>query len=370
MQKRPALKASKNLDPGPLKGAPQIKTAWYIVCRSHELKNNLLSRKLFGLPLVLFRDSENNAATLLDRCAHRNAPLSAGRRQGGLVQCAYHGWTYAPDGQCRSVPSLCTALKKKACQVPAFATCEQQGYIWVYGLQDSEPQHPPFFFDVLADPGFNSLRYEMTLAADLLLCLENILDVPHTAYLHGGLFRRQDTPQRRQVEVVRYPARLEAHYAGEPVPRGVLGQLLAPGGGQLTHVDRFLLPSVAEVVYELGPTALRIVNFLTPVAADCTKVFTVAGLRLRCGGALLGRLAQPFAMWVARQDATMLRKVSDTVRTFGGQNFVSTQADVLGPLMGHLLRQAQAAAVDPAQWAAEAQRAAVPSARSKFFLNF
>jgi hypothetical protein len=124
------------------------------------------------------------------------------------------------------------------------------------------------------------------------------------------------------------------------------------------------------VVYELGPTALHIVNFLTPVAADCTQVFTVAGLRLRYGGALLSRLAQPFAMWVARQDATMLRQVTGTLRTFGAADFVSTQADVLGPLMGHLLRQAQSGAVDPVQWTAAAQQAAVPGSRSKFFLKF
>jgi phenylpropionate dioxygenase-like ring-hydroxylating dioxygenase large terminal subunit len=171
MQQRPTLKALTSQDSGPFEGAPHIKPAWYIVCRSHELKNNLLSRKLFGLPLVLFRDTDNKAATLLDRCAHRNAPLSAGRRLGGLVQCAYHGWTYAADGQCRSVPSLCTALKKRACRVPSFATREQQGYIWVYGLPDVAPQYLPFFFDVLADPQFNSLRYEMTLAADMALCL-------------------------------------------------------------------------------------------------------------------------------------------------------------------------------------------------------
>ncbi|MCI0634402.1 MAG: Rieske 2Fe-2S domain-containing protein [Actinobacteria bacterium] len=29
---------------------------------------------------------------------HRGTPLSLGWVEGNLITCAYHGWTYRPDG--------------------------------------------------------------------------------------------------------------------------------------------------------------------------------------------------------------------------------------------------------------------------------
>ena len=77
---------------------------------------------------------------------------------------------------------------------------------------------------------------------------ENALDVPHTAYLHGGLFRTSSgKPREIEVVVSRYADRVEAEYIGESRPSGLTGRLLAPGGGIVTHVDRFILPSITQV---------------------------------------------------------------------------------------------------------------------------
>src|SRR4051812_30260517 len=79
---------------------------WYVACRSEALRQQPLARTLFDTPLVLFRDDAGRAATLIDRCAHRNVPLSAGRVVNGLLECGYHGWRYDVGGVCRTVPSL------------------------------------------------------------------------------------------------------------------------------------------------------------------------------------------------------------------------------------------------------------------------
>ena len=66
---------------------------WYVACQSKELRKKPLARTVVGLPLVLFRDAEGRAQALLDRCPHRNAPLSLGRvTNEGRLECAYHGW--------------------------------------------------------------------------------------------------------------------------------------------------------------------------------------------------------------------------------------------------------------------------------------
>ena len=64
-------------------------------------------------------------------------------------------------------------------------------------------------------------------------CAENALDVPHTAFLHRGLFRSDGT--RRPIDVVirRWHDRVEAQYIGEERPKGIVGWLLAASSTSL-----------------------------------------------------------------------------------------------------------------------------------------
>ena len=53
--------------------------------------------------------------------------------------------------------------------------------------------------------------------------LENALDVPHTAFLHRGLFRGGST-RNEVMTAVRHSRRgVEAEYVGEPRPPGLAG---------------------------------------------------------------------------------------------------------------------------------------------------
>src|SRR5690349_4921779 len=80
--------------------------SWFILCTSRELGGRPLGRMLQGVPLVLFRGEGGKPAALVDRCPHRNVPLSLGRVREGTLECAYHGWRFDTAGQCRAVPGL------------------------------------------------------------------------------------------------------------------------------------------------------------------------------------------------------------------------------------------------------------------------
>ena len=111
---------------------------------------------------------------------------------------------------------------------------------------------PPFRFPHVDEAGYTTVRRSLSVTAGLHAALENTLDVPHTAFLHGGLFRGGRPPVDIEV-VVRHTADgVEAEYLGEPRPPGLAGRILAPEGGVVTHVDRFLMPSIAQVEYRLG----------------------------------------------------------------------------------------------------------------------
>src|SRR5262245_20037720 len=80
---------------------------WYPATPSEALKQRPVGITLMDTPIALFRDRDGTAHALLDRCAHRNVPLSLGRvHDDGCLECAYHGWRFDGTGTCRAVPGL------------------------------------------------------------------------------------------------------------------------------------------------------------------------------------------------------------------------------------------------------------------------
>ena len=71
-----------------------------------------------GLPVAVFRTSDDRVYALLDRCPHKGGPLSQGIVFGDAVACPLHNWAIQlHDGQARSPDEGCT---------PAFA-CKLEG---------------------------------------------------------------------------------------------------------------------------------------------------------------------------------------------------------------------------------------------------
>jgi phenylpropionate dioxygenase-like ring-hydroxylating dioxygenase large terminal subunit len=298
---------------------------------------------LLGTPLVVFRGNEGRPGALLDRCPHRNTPLSLGTVKGDHLQCSYHGWEFDRAGTCQVVPGLCQEYRSEGRRVQSHAVREQDGFVWVYATPDVEPEREPFRFPLIGERGYTTIRQEVQVEGSIHATAENALDVPHTAYLHGGLFRSAKT-KRNEIEVVirRWRDRVEAEYIGEPRPPGLAGRLLAPGGGTVTHFDRFILPSIVQVEYRLGEKShLCISSALTPVSDFYTRLFAVISFHLPLPGWLVALFLRPIALRIFQQDAWMLKRQTETIRHFGGEQFISTEIDVLGPHIYRLLRQAE-----------------------------
>lgn len=331
----------------------RVRDHWYILCRSKELRDKPLARTLLGTPLVLFRDERGAPAAVLDRCPHRNVPLSLGYCSGGRLVCGYHGWEFDGEGICQRVPALAGPQTGKARRVGRFHALERQGYVWVYGSPDKEPAVEPFSFALLDDPSYGAVHYSADFEASLHATLENILDVPHTAFLHKGLFR--GVRQNEITAVVRRgPDRVEAEFVGEPRPAGLVGRILAPQGGTVRHFDRFILPSIAQVEYGLGDNNHLVINSaLTPVSDFVTRLFAVISFRVVLPHFLLQLVLTPIGKQIVKQDAVMLKQQTETVRRFDGEQYVSTDVDLLGPHILRLLRQAERGEAPPAEPPAE-----------------
>jgi phenylpropionate dioxygenase-like ring-hydroxylating dioxygenase large terminal subunit len=324
----------------------QLPHQWFIACEAVELRTRPLARTIQDTPLVLFRDGGGRATALLDRCPHRNVPLSAGRVvDGGLLECRYHGWRFDGAGACRLVPALAGEPDRKARRATAHPTLEQDGFVWVYSTPDVTPVRAPYRFPTV-DRRYATIRRALTMPGGLGHALENALDVPHTAFLHGGLFRTAARRHEIEVRIRRHADGAEAEYVGEPRPAGLVGRVLSPGGGVVQHVDRFIMPSIAQVEYRLGEAShLLNTTVMTPVSAFETRLWAVIQLRLPVPSRLVTPLVTPIAMRILRQDAAILRLQAKAIQRFGGEDFASTEIDVLGPHIWKLL----AGAADGAQ---------------------
>jgi phenylpropionate dioxygenase-like ring-hydroxylating dioxygenase large terminal subunit len=337
------LGANEKLVPPPTKGhlsVARLTHAWYVACESHELARKPIARSVLGVPLVLFR-SNGQARALLDRCPHRNAPLSLGRvHADGRLECRYHGWQFEGSGRCVLVPGLGNESEARERRAPACAVREEHGFVWVWPEPDSEPHGEPFPLGARAK-GYARVVRQVEANGTLHATLENALDVPHTAFLHRGLFRGKKTNEIRAT-LRRSADRVEVEYAGEPRPTGLAGFILSPSGGTVEHWDRFILPSVAQVEYRLGKeTHFLVTAFGTPTSDFHTRLYAVADFHTPIPAWLVRPVLEPVALSIFRQDAEMLEAQANTLKAFGGEQYMSTELDLLGPHIWRLLKQAE-----------------------------
>ncbi len=322
-----------------------MRDQWFIAAMSSELKSKPLATKLYGTPLVLFRDKEGKAGALVDRCPHRNVPLSLGQvTDDGNLRCPYHGWQFDRAGACKHIPSLASESEAKARRALSLPTIEQQGFIWVYASTEPDcvPNKKPHEFGLLGKAGYSTVTQVVEAKGTMFSTIENALDVPHTAFLHRGLFRSESRGLHITAKVQRSKDRVIAEYVGEPRPTGLIARILSPSGGIVTHFDRFIMPSVAQVEYSIGTENHFIADSIaTPLDDFHTRIYAVVSFRSRLPHFLIRPFVKPLALRVFNQDAIILERQTELIEAFGGEQFASTEIDVLGKHIWRLMRTAE-----------------------------
>jgi len=340
------------------KNVARVVDAWYVACPSAKLGTKKpLAAQVLGVPLALWRTSSGAPAAVLDRCPHRNVPLSLGRIEKGEIECRYHGWRFDGCGVLTAVPGLPIVDPPMKLDTPgrcaeAYRVVERDGFVWVW-LSPRDPADTlfpePMRLTQLDGEGYVHIRQSLRVEGTLHSTLENILDVPHTAFLHGGLFRTSEKKHEIEAIVQRRRDGVEAEFVGEPRPEGIVGRVLSPSGGVVQHWDRFFLPSTAQVEYRLGgENHVLVTSLCTPVSETITDMHTVLSLRTRLPVAPIAMFAGPIAWRILGQDKEILRAQTQLVDRFGTERFSSTSIDLLGPYILHLLKKAEQGALDEA----------------------
>ena len=291
---------------------------WYVVADSRALRRGaVLARTVLDAPLAVFRDADGRAVALEDRCAHRATPLSAGRVDAGRLRCGYHGWLYDGTGAVVEIPSLRPGTVPRGCAVRAYAVRERDGYVYVR-LADVEPSDlEPFALPHVGMRGFRHLRLVNRFRAPIVRCVQNFVDIPHTAYVHAGLFR-SPRAQRLSARVERRGGSVLVRYRHETENLGAFARFLNRSGREIEHSDAFHMPNVTCVEYRFaGGRRFVITSQSVPVTTDETLVYT----DLAFAYGVWGDLAAPVVRWLAQriidQDVAILGRQTATVRALG-----------------------------------------------------
>ncbi|KAH8072014.1 hypothetical protein JL721_3921 [Aureococcus anophagefferens] len=163
--------------------------AWYAVCYDWQLERQAgddgdelgftpYATRLFGEPLVLYKDASGSINCVADACPHRSAPLFMGRvGDDGNLRCFYHGWAFGAEGERVDVPGgknsgPSKTGKKCAGSAKHFAVADADLDLLPRKVPDATPTHA---VDTVLDyrVGFEYI-------------VENNLDSVHLFHLHDG----------------------------------------------------------------------------------------------------------------------------------------------------------------------------------------
>jgi phthalate 4,5-dioxygenase len=225
--------------------------------------------RILGQDLVLFKDA-SGLFGLLDRdCPHRGADLAFGRResieQGGGLRCPFHGWKFAPNGQCLETPAepahskLCDRIKQRS-----YPLIEKSGVL--FGWFGDEGSLPPPFpnFDCFAAPASHTFAFKGLWNCNWLQAFEVGIDPAHPSFLHV-FFNDEETGEKEQKDD---PAQSTDNAEGRQFRSNSVGDVNGESWPMTRIMREFNQP---EISFETTPFGLRL-TALRKINANLTHV--------------------------------------------------------------------------------------------------
>jgi len=307
-----------------------ISKAWHMVALTRDLKvGGVRKVTLCGTPIALFR-SEAGLGALIDRCPHRNYPLSEGRVYKGALECPYHGWRFGADGACHEVPGcLAQTANDTRLRADALRVHEQHGAIFIT-LSDSaapEPELPPDF----GNPDLDHFWWQQgTWNGRAFDAIENVMDPFHTNHLHHGFIRRRDNRLPVSLIVTSHGNGIEMAIEQTQPDLGLMSRFLEQDRER--SVSRYYTPATVQARWE-GETKLTLcVTAIFTPATDGT--FTPFARFSTPKGIIPAWVKQAairlFLAPVVRQDRRALERQYEVMEHFGNPQFTIGPGDILG----------------------------------------
>jgi phenylpropionate dioxygenase-like ring-hydroxylating dioxygenase large terminal subunit len=258
---------------------------WHPVASINAVGATPLAVRLLDQELVLWRDQADAVHAFADQCPHRGARLSLGRVIESRLECAYHGWQFDAQAQCRVIPAtpeLSPSPSLKACHYPTRLAYDliwvQMGPIKRQGaghLQSGSTPLPTeesenirgIELPLFAAENDRRLRktscgpYWVDTSAPRIV--ENFLDMAHFGYVHEHwLGDRAHTSQSPYKVKVTDTGLLSTQcFAWQPK-----SSLHATGGSMVEYTYEVVSPYCAVLTKLPEPTQVAIADFKESIA--------------------------------------------------------------------------------------------------------
>ena len=185
---------------------PLVLNCWYVAGLSGEITRDILSRRLLGTEVALYRTLAGAPVAVRNRCPHRSFPLAKGRLDGDTLVCGYHGMQFDPSGRCTHMPSM--PITPGNASVRSFPVVERGPLVWIWmGTSDAADEALIPDTHWLDDPRWKSVSGSFYMHSDYVSMHENLLDQTHFPFLHPGAigtpeFARSRLQVREEGDVI------------------------------------------------------------------------------------------------------------------------------------------------------------------------
>ncbi|WP_321846376.1 aromatic ring-hydroxylating dioxygenase subunit alpha [Paraburkholderia bannensis] len=248
---------------------PLVRNCWYVAATSNEVSRDIISRRLLGVDVALYRTLAGDVCAVRNRCPHRSFPLARGKLVGDILMCGYHGMQFDPSGRCVNMPAM--PIVPTNANVRSFPTVERAPLVWIWmGNPDLADEALVPDTSWLSDAQWKSVGDTFHMKSDYVSMHENLLDQTHFPFLHPGAIGTPEYARSRlKVRVEGNAVVIDRELRNSPPP-GVYG---VPTGLTGKPVDRF---SDARFVSPALHTAYaRIVDNHDPSGAPRTYRFNI-----------------------------------------------------------------------------------------------
>ena len=304
-----------------------LKGCWYPVARSNSVTDAPHAVRLLGEDLVIWRDHHDALVVAPDRCPHREAPLSIGSVEGGVLTCAYHGWGFGADGTCVAVPS---SGPNATIPPTAHLSCrkaeERYGLIWVC------PGEPTMSIPDIGqenDPAFRRINTPVDAwATSTPRLVDNFMDFSHFPWVHMGTFGGAQDPFVPKIEL----SQLDDVFFGYQyeVEAANPDEAIAVSGSEEDTVHRvmttgFALPFAVRSTIRYADGLEHILLLLSTPVDDVNSMFTFVVWRNDDHSTDTEEIIA-FDLAIGAEDKVMLEQVPGTL-TMSRTGVVNVQSD-------------------------------------------
>jgi len=285
-------------------GDVMLREAWYYALPGRALRRGAaVHRTLLGEPILIGRANDGKVFALRDTCPHRGTLLSKGKFDGREVECPYHGWRFATDGQCTAIPSQTKGQRPQPDDIRAesFPATEHQGNVWIF-FGTKGTQLPPVP-EVPTIGNKLQLHVSMVFDCNIDLAVIGLMDPAHGAFVHkSSVWRNEASIHEKSKAFSPLPEseglgwRMDRHTAS----RNSRAYRLFLGGAPETEIS-YRMPSV-RIEHARTPRYNYCgLTACTPLDKGRTEVNHVMYWDVP-GGPLLRAILRPIALRFLDQD--------------------------------------------------------------------